>query len=76
MEHPGLNAHIEDSIKCAVCLSGKPVYFIVGEICILLCGENPYNNVVFCREALAQVITVVRATMLKDAGWPDAGWGH
>jgi len=41
-----------------------------------LCGENPYKNVVFCREGLTQVNTAVQAARLKDAGWLDAGWGH
>ena len=48
-------------------MSGKSV-FLVGEVCIFLCGENPYKNVVFCREGLTHVNIVVRAGGLKDAG--------
>ena len=68
-------AHIEANIRFAICLSGKYVFF-VGKVCIFLCGENPYKNVVFCREALTRVNTAVQAARLKDAGWLDAGWGH
>lgn len=67
MERLGLNAHINDNTRCAICKSGKYVSF-VGKVCIFLCGENPYKNVVFCREALTHVNTAVRAVRLKGCG--------
>ena len=63
----GNTTYIYDNTRLAICLSGKSVFF-VGKVCIILCGENPDKNVVFCREGLTHVNTAVRASGLKDEG--------
>jgi hypothetical protein len=53
-EAPGKRLTFYDNTKCAICLSGKYVFF-VGKVCIFLCGEFPYKFVIFCREASHEV---------------------
>jgi hypothetical protein len=68
-------ARIEGNTRFAICLSGKSVFWC-RESLYFLCGENPDKNVDFCRDALTHVNTPVRAALIKDPGWLDAGSGH
>ncbi len=64
------NAHIYHNTRCAICLSGKAVFF-VGKVCIFYCGENPYNNVFFCREGIDTVHTEVRAVRMECSQYTE-----
>ena len=75
------NAQIYVNTRCAICLSGKAVFF-VGKGCIFLCGENPYKFVDYCREgmypcvggSLTHVNIIMHGNRLSghnDANWLD-----
>ena len=63
-------AHLQSNTRCAVCLSGKPVFF-VGKACIFWCGEFPDNNVYICREASHEVYFGI---WRRPSGGGVSGW--